>query len=408
MIDIKELKRKGEMRLRLDDKVENRETYEIPLDRLYYNDRNGRIATFIDEERVRDGHSRQEILALKQDDVERYNDLIGKAVKEAEKKDSYEKTLRDVQEKGQMVPGVVLADGRIIDGNRRFTVLRELYRKKGELRFSTFEACVLDVPKGKDAWRSIAILELELQENRDEKRDYSPIDKNVSFYKLCLNKETKTLDERTYQTYSGATDQEMAMMKAQVELMLEYLQWRGKPQAFYLLKEEELHGPIVEIANRKKKMTDDFWMNHRDSFFAMLSNLSGDKTRQIREALQLAAKNPSRFEVLESQLQEKKFLQRTGRLLSQENEGPLKAEDVAEQSALKDELAEVLSDNIVESRKETSQNKPVALMKEALGRLQKIMWQDIRETTTENRKELKILLEQLEKELAKIKGYLPE
>ena len=408
MIDVKELKRKGEMRLRLNDKVENRETYEIPLDRLYYNDRNGRIATFIDEERVRAGHSRQEILALKQDDVERYNDLIGRAVKEAEKKDSYEKTLRDVQEKGQMVPGVVLADGRIIDGNRRFTVLRELYRKKGEQRFSTFEACVLDVPEGKDAWRAIAILELELQENRDEKRDYSPIDKNVSFYKLCLNKETKTLDERTYQTYSGATDKEMAQMKSQVELMLEYLEWRGTPQAFYLLKEEELHGPIVEIANRKKKMTDDFWINHRDYFFAMLSNLSGDKTRQIREVLEMAAKNPSRYESLERQLQEKDYLQRTGNLLTKEGEGLLNGKDGAERNVLKNELEEVLSDNIVESKKETSQNKPVTLMKDALSRCQKIMWQDIRETTRENREELQLLLQQLEQELAKIKGYLPK
>ena len=45
-------------------------------------------------------------------------------------KDSNKETLESIKKFGQLVVGVVLQDGTVLDGNRRFTALRKLSREK--------------------------------------------------------------------------------------------------------------------------------------------------------------------------------------------------------------------------------------------------------------------------------------
>ena len=50
-------------------------------------------------------------------------------------------TKNNIEKFGQRVAGVVIKNGRIVDGNRRFTCLRELQRDSGKDYY--FEAVVL-------------------------------------------------------------------------------------------------------------------------------------------------------------------------------------------------------------------------------------------------------------------------
>lgn len=61
----------------------------------------------------------------------------------------------------QREPGVVLSDGRIIDGNRRYTCLRKLSEKND--RFKYFEAVILERNIENNA-KQIKMLELFIQQ----------------------------------------------------------------------------------------------------------------------------------------------------------------------------------------------------------------------------------------------------
>ncbi len=100
---------------------------------LYYNDENGRIATQI----------RREFgtLSPHADELDSdYNDKIAAFIEE-DNASALKKTKKSIKEKGQQVYGYVLQDGRIIDGNRRFTALRQLQAEAGTSQY--FEAVIL-------------------------------------------------------------------------------------------------------------------------------------------------------------------------------------------------------------------------------------------------------------------------
>ena len=93
------------------------QSYFIPIDQLFFNDQNGRIATYIEED---GGEARG---CLEVGDFDKYNDIIAGYIKASanDNGDSFKKTKEDIKSKGQRIPGVILDDGRIIDGNRRFS-----------------------------------------------------------------------------------------------------------------------------------------------------------------------------------------------------------------------------------------------------------------------------------------------
>lgn len=112
------------------------EVYRIPLKYLYYNDENGRIATQI-------RRSSEDIQACSDAVSAKYNDQVAKFIEE-DNLAALNKTKKSIQSKGQQVYGYVLKDGRIIDGNRRFTALRQLTKETGRTFY--FEAVILPLP----------------------------------------------------------------------------------------------------------------------------------------------------------------------------------------------------------------------------------------------------------------------
>ena len=94
--------------------------YKVKLDWLFYNDQNDRIATWISQYKAKHEGKTPDTA-----DREAYNNIIEEYIV-ASNPDAIRKTQMNIELVEQREPGVVLADGRIIDGNRRFTCLRRL------------------------------------------------------------------------------------------------------------------------------------------------------------------------------------------------------------------------------------------------------------------------------------------
>ena len=98
--------------------------YQVRLDHLFFNDQNDRIATWISQYKADNGAD-----SLNRNDVERYNAVIQSFITQSNP-DRLKQTEMNIEMIGQQEHGVVLADGRIINGNRRFSCLRNLSKKR--------------------------------------------------------------------------------------------------------------------------------------------------------------------------------------------------------------------------------------------------------------------------------------
>ncbi len=279
-----------EKRLTIDGITKTYESYKLPIKKLYYNDLNGRIASYIEEYNATNEKNISELYA---ENLDEYNRIIAKYIIDSASDGgkSFEETKEDIRNKGQEIPGVILSDGRIIDGNRRFTAIRRLYEETGNDKYAYFEAVCLEAPKKDDidGWKRIKSLELNLQFNVNEKKGYNRIDELVSFYRDAIDENTKMFDDKSYCFASGISKSKFNKDKKIVNIMLDYLDWRGKPKAFYILKNEKLDGPIEELANPAAKMSEEEWNLKKETLYMYMTvNDDGDRTRDIRKLIDSA------------------------------------------------------------------------------------------------------------------------
>ena len=146
-----------------------------------------------------------------------------------------EKTKADLAKNGQQVDGVITNDGRIVDGNRRATLLRALFNGEADKygqnveEFRYFNAIVL--PEDVDA-KEIMALETMLQIGVDKKVDYN---------RICLYIKVDNLIKAGYtyaqiKQYMGLkSENDVENMANIFKLMEEYLVAIGKPNRFTLL-----------------------------------------------------------------------------------------------------------------------------------------------------------------------------
>ena len=89
----------------------------------------------------------------------------------------FEALKEDIRNRDQERPGIVLENGGVISGNRRFAALRTLYDEAHEQRFGVFEAFIIpegDAITAADRWR----LEMAAQVGQARlTKDYEPIER---------------------------------------------------------------------------------------------------------------------------------------------------------------------------------------------------------------------------------------
>lgn len=253
--------------------------YRIKLDFLYYNDQNDRIATWISS-------NKNELVNLKSQDIEAYNSKIQEFIVKSNE-GALNKTKKNIQIMGQQEVGVILADGRIIDGNRRFTCLRQIQNELLDTQY--FKAVILDQDIKRDS-KQIKLLELYLQHGVDKVVDYNPIDKLIGIYNDIIDEETKLL---TIKEYAKATSRDEKDVKKDIEianLVVEFLEFIDSDKKFHIVRELSLDGPLRElylILNKCK--SEDQKYDIKNLVFAQLLVQPGtDMTRYVRKISTIA------------------------------------------------------------------------------------------------------------------------
>ena len=211
-------------------------------------------------------------------DRKAFNDIVGGFIEQSNP-DALKKTRNNIKLFGQEVPAIVLEDGLIIDGNRRFTCLRQL--AQDDEKFNWIDAMVLPQEMAQDR-RRIKKLELAIQFGQEGKVDYNPIDRLVGIYNDILKNRLLTTEE--YAKSANMTVREVNSLVEQANLMSQFLEFCNAPEQFFLARDLEISGPIMEIPRLLKKCPgDDEREEVRNCIFAnMVVEPRGDITRFVR------------------------------------------------------------------------------------------------------------------------------
>lgn len=159
---------------------------EVPLHLLRFNTKNGRILMEIASLSEVTGER-----TLDADDIQS-QELIFNALWNSNLERN-EKTLKDLENKGQLVPGVITEDGVIIDGNRRASLLMRLAIENPTRKY-TFKASKLSLRSNEENGKTLEAFEIEKQISEDSKLDYNPINKYIKVAKMSKDYGLTTSD----------------------------------------------------------------------------------------------------------------------------------------------------------------------------------------------------------------------
>ena len=298
--DLNELIKNGDIekttlkkRLTIGGEPKDYPVYKFPLEYLYYNDQNGRINTVYHQYISNHGKLTPEIGDSK------YNEIFERFIYES-KKQALKNTQFSISEKGQQEPGVILSDGRVIDGNRRFTALRRIQKETKIQQY--FEAVILsfDISKKIDE-KKIKELELDLQLGREERVSYDPIDRIFDVYNTIEVQKLMTPEE--YKKASGAgntkgINKDLRLSKLIIKFLSIVAPNENPIDKFYLARELKLDGPLEDIErtiNKLKKDKETITQNVLTILAVQIAKSEvGDRdiTRKIRDVKYNILDNP--------------------------------------------------------------------------------------------------------------------
>ena len=254
--------------------TEPRPVYRIPLDLVYYNNKNGRIATLISKWEADNGYKISEL------DRDKYNETIENYIIKSNE-NAYKKTKKSIESISQREAGVVLSNGCIIDGNRRYTCLRRLNSEDGSGKYGYFEAVILDPDITADE-KEIKRLELELQHGQDEKVSYNPIEALIDVYKTVV--EEQLLNVKEYADNSNQTESAVKKALGQAEIIIDFLNYINAPGKYYIAVDLQLDASIFEIYNIKQKLSEEEWEKAKIILYDnMLAKTIGDIKQMMRD-----------------------------------------------------------------------------------------------------------------------------
>lgn len=271
--------------------TKNHKVYRIPIEYLHYNNKNGRIISSINRYES-EGHE------LDLSDKETYNNILQEYIIDSNE-EALNATKANIKLFGQRLPGVVLNDGRVIDGNRRFTCIRLINKEDGTNHY--FEAVILDQAEGLSD-TDIKRLELNLQHAEERPVDYNPIDNLVEVYTVIVRDKLFSVEDYAHNTNKKKSEIEKMVKKA--NLMVEFLEFINAEGKFYVARDLNLDGPLQEIMgilNKEDTEDEAEYLRVRNALFTALAiPHRGDLTRHIRDIGKDILKADNREEFLDA------------------------------------------------------------------------------------------------------------
>ena len=256
-------------KLTIDGITKTYPVYKVRLDMLFYNDQNDRIATWISQYKSQNGGQ-----APDPKDREAYNNLIETFIIESNP-EAIKKTQNNIELVDQREPGVILSDGRIIDGNRRFTCLRRLQQKNP--RFGYFETVILDHNIENNA-KQIKMLELSIRHGEEARVYYNPVDRLVGVYNDIID--TKLLTVVEYARSTNETEAEVQKRIEVANLMVEFLEFINAPKQYYVVRDMQVAATLEELPTLLKKCrTSD---EKEDMKIAVFTNILMKNSGEMR------------------------------------------------------------------------------------------------------------------------------
>ena len=268
--------------------------YLVPLDMLHLNADNGRIATWVS------GHE-SDPNAKKFSDMtrEEWNATLIKFIQESSSKEDNDRTRRSLYQDGQLKVGAILSDGTVVAGNRRCSILMSLLHDTGNHeRFGYFKCAIFDVPDTEEGRKQLKRLETRTQYGEDTPVAYGPIEKLVDIYNNVIGP-NHPYSASEYQNFLGLKKSQMDNLIIRATILVDYLNYIGKPGNYEIARVEKLDGPINELAGLFKKCSEREWNRIKGFFYKTVSEgkeKKGDRSRDIRDQVKIYYSRPEDFE----------------------------------------------------------------------------------------------------------------
>ena len=416
--DLTDVMMKGEIvgtkKMNIKGQVRNMDVYRIPIDRLYYNDKNDRIATWISKYESENG-------SIRSLDTNAYNDKIQEYIIKSDKQ-KFVTTMNNIRNFSQLEAGVVFIDGRVIDGNRRFTCLRKLFQDTGDQSFAYFDAVILN---NEISEKEIKLMELVLQHGQEGKVDYNPIEKLVGIYRDIIK--DKLFDVKEYAKSIDTKESDVEKSVQLAGLMEDFLEYINAPEQFYIARELEIDGPLNEIYNIKKRIGSDEekWEKVRialyDNMLVKTNNQeSGDITRIIRDFGKKVVENDEIFDTyfekheeysreLNSRLNNSDEIINTDFIrkeIREDEEELQKPFEKAEE--LKSKISNNLEEALYNAKKGEARKKPIELLKSINDDISKIDTSAVSRLRGEDREEFNEQLVILKEKISNVEEKFNE
>lgn len=385
-------------KITLNGKTSPYPVYKIPLNLLYFNDRNDRISTFINKYE----NENKNLPPLDLKNHEEFNKIIHEFIKES-KIDAFNKTKKNIFLVDQREPGIVLSDGRIIDGNRRFCCLRELHSENPN-KYGEFEAVILDgTNQNQEYEKQIKMLELMVQHGEDEKIGYNPIERLFGIYKDIEKNKLLTVEE-----YARSINESEKKVREELEiakLVVEFLEFFNCSEMFYIARELKIDGPIRELWNTiRNKNGEDIEKMKQLAFVTLASRIqldTEDVTRNIRN-LGKTFKSKYKNEFLEGS---ENIVQQALEKLPEKG-GIDYFNDLIKDDELKDDLKEHLSRFKEKVSSAEVKDKPIYLLGKSLDAIKEIDTNIFMKLTQEKKNEIKDKCKEINESISEILGKI--
>lgn len=375
-------------------KTETYPVYRVRLDALYYNDQNDRISTWITQYESENGQD-----SLKDLNKEIHNRIIENFICESNP-EAIQRTQKNIELVGQREPGVALADGRIVDGNRRYTCLRKIQRNTSEHMY--FETVIMDLDIHADR-KQIKLLELAIQHGEEKKVDYDLIDYAIGTYRDVVTTKLLTVEE-----YAASANEAVSEVKKRIEIaeiISEFLTHIKLPEQYHIAREYQVYSLFQEMMAPLRKLEDDKKAELKKiAFNNAIMKAMPDQRKFIRDIKNLINK-----EVYEVYFKEQAIIGDLIRTKLEELDihDKLDIDKFAEENAtIAEDLKMSMEKAMQRYRSQELKNKPTEIASKCFASLMEIDIRNFRIMSLEEKEELKAQLQELENTVKKFKQFL--